>query len=119
MRSATIIRQTLQDVDKLHFQRVPREANTQTNYLLLGWIEGDRDKFHRNLTAAGLPCTPFYPHTPYNNPLYRDRANRVVMPCPNAEARIKDAFWIPHRALLGDDDDAQNLAAAIRKALGN
>jgi hypothetical protein len=38
------------------------------------------------------------------------------MPCPNAEARITDAFWIPHRALLGDEIETQALASAIRTA---
>jgi len=38
------------------------------------------------------------------------------MPCPQAEARIKDAFWIPHRALLGSEEDSMQLAAAIRAA---
>jgi dTDP-4-amino-4,6-dideoxygalactose transaminase len=116
MRNVNAIREELADVKNLHFQRVPEAARVHTNYLLLGWVDGDRSAFHRNLTAAGYPCTPFYPHTLYNNPLYRERHNCVVMPCPNAEARITDAFWIPHRALLGDDLQTQELASAIRTA---
>ena len=91
-------------------------ARVHTNYLLLGWVDGDRGAFHRNLTAAGYPCTPFYPHTLYGNPLYQERHNCRVMPCPNSEARITDAFWIPHRALLGDEIETQALASAIRTA---
>ena len=102
-RNVAIIRESLADVPGLHFQRVPEAARVHTNYLLLGWVDGDRTAFHKKLTGAGFPCTPFYPHTLYANPLYRDRTNCRVMPCPNAEARIKDAFWIPHRALLGDE----------------
>ena len=81
-----------------------------------GWVDGDRGTFHRNLTAAGYPCTPFYPHTLYGNPLYRGRHNCRVMPCPNSEARITDAFWIPHRALLGDEAETESLSSAIRTA---
>jgi dTDP-4-amino-4,6-dideoxygalactose transaminase len=116
MRNVTAIREALADVQGLHFQRVPQAARMHTNYLLLGWVDGDRGAFHRHLTAAGYPCTPFYPHTLYNNPLYRERHNCRVMSCPNSEARITDAFWIPHRALLGDEMDTQSLASAIRTA---
>jgi len=115
-RNVAIIRDSLADVPGLHFQRVPEAARVHTNYLLLGWLDGDRNAFHKKLTGAGFPCTPFYPHTLYANPLYRDRTNCRVMPCPNAEARIKNAFWIPHRALLGDETDAAGLATAIRTA---
>ncbi len=116
MRNVTAIRKELADVPGLHFQRVPDAARVHTNYLLLGWVDGDRGAFHRSLTAAGFPCTPFYPHTLYENPLYHERHNCHVMPCPNAEERITDAFWIPHRALLGDELETQELASAIRTA---
>jgi len=116
MRNVNFIREQLADVNGLHFQNVPASAATHTNYLLLGWVDGDRSVFHRNLTAAGYPCTPFYPHTLYNNPLYQDRRNCRVLPCPNAEQRITDAFWIPHRALLGDERETDALASAVRTA---
>ena len=116
MRNVNAIREELADVKGLHFQRVPDAARVHTNYLLLGWVDGDRGAFHRSLTAAGYPCTPFYPHTLYNNPLYKERHNCRVMPCPNSEARITDAFWIPHRALLGDEMFTAGLASALRTA---
>lgn len=116
MHNASAIREALADVPGLHFQRVPDAARTHTNYLLLGWVDGDRGAFHRNLTAAGYPCTPFYPHTLYNNPVYAERHNCRVMLCPNAEERITDAFWIPHRALLGDNVLTEGLASAMRTA---
>jgi dTDP-4-amino-4,6-dideoxygalactose transaminase len=118
MRNVTAIREELSDVAGLHFQKVPAAARVHTNYLLLGWVDSDRGAFHRHLTAAGYPCTPFYPHTLYDNPLYAGRKNCRVMHCPNAEERITDAFWIPHRALLGDEIETQALASAIRLAAG-
>ena len=116
MHNVTFIREELTNAPGLHFQSVPQAAAVHTNYLLLGWVDGDRGAFHRNLTAAGFPCTPFYPHTLYENPLYRERRNCRVMPCPNSEARVTDAFWIPHRALLGNKIETQALASAIRTA---
>jgi dTDP-4-amino-4,6-dideoxygalactose transaminase len=115
-RNVGLIRERLADVRGLHFQQVPDAARVHTNYLLLGWVDGDRAAFHRKLTGAGFPCTPFYPHTLYENPLYRERKNCRVLPCPNSEARIRDAFWIPHRALLGTEEDSLRLAEAIRTA---
>lgn len=115
-RNVAAIREELADVPGLHFQRVPAAARVHTNYLLLGWVDGDRGAFHRSLTAAGFPCTPFYPHTLYENPLYHERQNCRVMPCPNAEERITNAFWVPHRALLGDEIETQALASAMRTA---
>ncbi len=116
-RNVAAIKEALADVPELHFQRVPDAAQIHTNYLLLGRVDGDRGAFHRHLTGAGFPCTPFYPHTLYENPLYAERKNCHVTPCPNAEARITDAFWIPHRALLGDAQETQALASAIRTAV--
>jgi dTDP-4-amino-4,6-dideoxygalactose transaminase len=117
MRNVASLREELADVPGLHFQHVPHAARVHSNYLLLGRVNGDRAAFHRHLTAAGFPCTPFYPHTLYGNPLYEERHNCHVMPCPNAEERITDAFWIPHRALLGDDTETRALASAIRSAV--
>ncbi|HYA18769.1 MAG TPA: DegT/DnrJ/EryC1/StrS family aminotransferase [Bryobacteraceae bacterium] len=117
MRNATALRRSLADVKTLHFQEVPEAAAVHTNYLLLGRLEGDRNAFQKNLTAAGFPCTPFYPHTLYQNPLYCGKDNCRVMPCPNAEARVRDAFWVPHRALLGSEEDTEALAKAIRNAV--
>jgi dTDP-4-amino-4,6-dideoxygalactose transaminase len=116
-RNAAMVRERLADAPGLSFQRVPNAARVHTNYLLLGRVEGDRNAFHGRLTAAGFPCTPFYPHTLYENPLYSGRTNCRVMPCPHAEARIRDAFWIPHRALLGTEEDTVALTDAIRASL--
>lgn len=116
-RNARALREGLSDVPGLHFQRVPAEASVHTNYLLTGWVDGDRNAFQGKLTAAGWPCTPFYPHTLYENPLYGERTNCRVMPCPNSEARVLNGFWIPHRALMGDDVTNGELLAAIRCAM--
>jgi dTDP-4-amino-4,6-dideoxygalactose transaminase len=114
---ASVLRQQTADLPGLTWQQVPEEAQVHTNYLLLGRIDpsqfgATRDEFHRQITAAGIPCTPFYPHPLYGNPLYRTGGCRVE-PCPVAEACIQDAFWFPHRLLLGSDADAQELATLV------
>jgi len=119
-RNVALLLAELASVPGLAFQAVPMQQNANSWYLLLGRIDArrmgrTRDEFHRALTAQGVPCTPFYPHPLYGNPLYRQGGCRVE-PCPVAEACIGDAFWLPHRALLGDEETTREVAGAILKA---
>ncbi len=112
-RNAEIVKRELAGT-RIEWQHVPAEAAVHTNYLLLGRMV-DRGRFHAAVTAAGVPCTPFYPHTLYRNPLYREGGCRVEA-CPEAEASIAEAFWFPHRVLLGTEDETKEIARAIRRA---
>lgn len=117
-RNAGLLFRELGDVPGLRWQHVPRQANANSWYLLLGRIDAarygvDRDRFHAALIAAGVPCTPFYPHPLYANPVYRSLPCRVE-PCPVAEACIGDAFWFPHRVLMADSAEMAALAQLIR-----
>jgi dTDP-4-amino-4,6-dideoxygalactose transaminase len=108
----------LSDVPGLAFQTVPWQQTANAWYLFLGRIDAakmgcTRDEFHAALKAKGVPCTPFYPHPLYGNPLYEQGGCRVE-PCPVSEACIKDAFWLSHRVLLGDEQTTREVAAAIR-----
>jgi dTDP-4-amino-4,6-dideoxygalactose transaminase len=118
-RNEGLLRAALADLDGLRFQEVPAQVNIHSHYLLLGRIDAakfgrSRDEFHQALTAEGIPCTPFYPHTLYQNPLYKQGGCRVE-PCPVSEACIRDAFWFPHRLLMAGEATIQEVAAAIRK----
>ncbi len=118
-RNERLLRSELADVPGLRFQEVPAQVNAHSHYLLLGRIDErrfgtSRDEFHRRITAAGIPCTPFYPHPLYGNPLYREGGCRVA-PCPVAEACVRDAFWFPHRVLMGGEETTREIAAAIRQ----
>lgn len=111
--SAHRIRREIPSECGIVWQQEPRETTRNSQYLLLGRVSGGgRDEFCRDLAAAGVPCTPFYPHTLYRNPLYLNGGCRV-MPCPNAEACIADAFWLPHRVLLADRQTIAEVIAAI------
>ena len=113
-RNAETVRRGLADLPFLRLQHVPEDACVHTNYLLLGRIL-NRDRFHREVTARSVPCTPFYPHPLYGNPLYQ-RGGCRVEPCPVAEQCIRDAFWLPHRVLLGSEQDTADLIAILREA---
>ncbi len=115
-RNARLLREDTRAAGGLSWQTVPHEAEVHTNYLMLGQIS-ERDRFCERLRAAGVPCTPFYPHTLYENPVYR-RGGCRVEPCPVSEARIHDAFWLPHRVLLGSEGDTREIAQVICEAAG-
>lgn len=120
-RNAELLRAELADVEGLRFQEAPPQAKVHSYYLLLGRVDAarcgvTRDQFHRALTAQGVPCTPFYPHPLYANPLYR-RGGCRVEPCPISEACIADAFWLPQRVLMGDEETTREIAAVIREAV--
>ncbi len=119
-RNAERIRQEV-DLPGLTWQKLPPQVNRHSQYLLLGRIDAarlgrTRDEFHRSLSAAGVPATPFYPHALYQNPLYQ-RGGCRVEPCPVAEACVRDAFWLPHRVLMGDEALTAEIIGALRAAL--
>jgi dTDP-4-amino-4,6-dideoxygalactose transaminase len=116
-KNAVRVRDALNE--EIIWQTLPREITQHPFYLLLGRVRGGRaarDEFRRRITAAGVPCTPFYPHTLYQNPLYQNRGSCRVLPCPNAEEYLADAFWLPHRVLLSDDETMEEITALIREA---
>ncbi|MEN6534440.1 MAG: DegT/DnrJ/EryC1/StrS family aminotransferase [Bryobacteraceae bacterium] len=118
-RNAEILRAATAGVPGLTWQEVPQQASVHSYYLMLGRIDAakfgiTRDEFHAALTAQGIPCTPFYPHTLYENPLYRQGGCKVE-PCPVSEACIHDAFWFPHRVLMGSEELTQEIASVICK----
>lgn len=117
-RNENLLRSELADVAGLRLQETPPQVNVHSHYLLLGRVDAatfgmSRDDFHRALVSRGVPCTPFYPHALYGNPMYSSGRCRVE-PCPVAEECVRDAFWLPCRALMGDEETTREIAAAIR-----
>ncbi|HEX4164667.1 MAG TPA: DegT/DnrJ/EryC1/StrS family aminotransferase [Bryobacteraceae bacterium] len=100
------------------WQKEPTGATANSFYLLAGRARNEetRDRICQSLRAAAVPCTPFYPHTLYQNELYR-RASCRVLSCPVAEQCLKDAFWLPHRVLLADPASIDQIATLIRACL--
>jgi 3-amino-5-hydroxybenzoate synthase len=116
--SVRLLKKLLADVEEIVWQDEPAAVTRNSWYLLCGRFRSKsvtRDQFYAAVTAAGLPCTPFYPHTLYQNPLYQHEECRI-MPCPNAESYLSDAFWFPHRLLLADEEVIKEAARAIRSA---
>ena len=115
--NVALLKGELQDCEEIVWQRPPSAVTQNPWYLLIGRIRkvrALRDRLAESLTSAGVPCTAFYPHTLYRNSLYRSCGCRV-MPCPEAEERVKDAFWLPHRVLLAEPEMVKNVAQVIRE----
>lgn len=118
-RNAEFLLRELSGLEGIRWQQVHPKVNRHSWYLLLGRVDAarfgmSRDEFCRMMREAGVPCSPYYPHTLYRNPLYAAGGCRV-MPCPNAEATILDAFWIPHNILLGDEELMREVAGVIQQ----
>ena len=118
--NAALLKDQLSDLPEIVWQQVPASVTESSHYLLLGRLVRariTRDEFQRKLAAAGVPCTPFYPHTLYDNPVYQMEKTCRVAPCPIAEECVRDAFWFPHRLLLAGEETITSAAKAIRSAL--
>jgi len=117
-RNEEFMRRELGAMRGLTLQQVPSAVNRRSHYLLLGRIDEQlfgisRDEFHRHMLRHGIPCTPFYPHPLYGNPIYAQGGCRVE-PCPIAEACVRDAFWLPHRVLMSDEETVAEIVGRIR-----
>jgi dTDP-4-amino-4,6-dideoxygalactose transaminase len=117
--NARILREALADLPGLTLQQAPPEASVHSYYLWMGRIDAasfgaTRDAFAKALAGRDIPLT-YYPHPLYANPVYQQYPCRVE-PCPVAEATIQDAFWMPHRMLMGSEQDTMDIAKALREA---
>jgi dTDP-4-amino-4,6-dideoxygalactose transaminase len=90
------------------------------------------DKLMQVLEAEGIPCEPGYPPVHsldlFQNGTYRQRLagdqknepHRFLQGSfPNAQRALSEAIWIPQNALLGDEEDIAEIAAAVEKVQRN
>jgi dTDP-4-amino-4,6-dideoxygalactose transaminase len=118
--NAALLKERLDDRGELVWQKQPDQMTQNSFYLLPVRLEEagvSRDHFCRALNTAHVPCSPFYPFPLYGNPLYQQGAVCRVLPCPNAEAYVNDAFWFPHRVLLANSETIEEVAQIVRRAL--
>ncbi len=115
--NARLLKTLLADVPEVVWQEQSAALTQNSWYLMLGRVRSplNRDELQRDLNAQGVP-NGFYPHTLYQNPLYREGGSKR-MPCPVAEACIQDAFWLPHRVLLADEESIREIADVIRRSV--
>jgi len=120
-RNAALLKHLLADVEEIIWQQEPAEQTQNPQYLLTGRLQNarlDHKEFCAALSAANVPCAPFYPHSLYRNPVYQQGGCRI-MDCPVAEKRIQDAFWLTHRLLLAGEETIHECAGLMRAAISN
>jgi dTDP-4-amino-4,6-dideoxygalactose transaminase len=66
------------------------------------------------LQAEGVPVTAGYPRPIYRNELFKQFPH-VVHDCPEAEAYCDTSIWLPHNALLADEQWIDDVLGAFRK----
>ena len=66
------------------------------------------------LEAEGVPVSSGYPQPIYRNPLFEAHPH-IVHDCVEAEAYCKTSIWLPHNALLADEQWIDDALAAMRK----
>lgn len=111
-----LLKDLLSAVEEITWQREPPDMTQCSWYLLVGRLRrGSRDSVTRRMAELNVSCTPFYPHTLYQNPVFRNGVECRVEPCPEAEARVHDAFWFPHRVLLSEPEVIRQLAVEIQR----
>ncbi len=118
-RNNAAFEQELAGVDGLYLQEAPAGVSAQTLYLRPGRILESafgigRDEFVAAMQAEGIPIRPFYPHPLYRNALFQNYEHRAGA-CPVAEQSSRDSFWLPMNLFMGGEDDAADIARAMRK----
>jgi dTDP-4-amino-4,6-dideoxygalactose transaminase len=89
-----------------------------------------RDRFVAALEAEGIPCDGLFYEPVYRSPLFDVDASAFPalggrLPwlgthCPVAErAAYQESVWIPHRLLLGSEEDVDSIVAAVEKLRAN
>lgn len=84
-----------------------------------------RDEFVQYLGAEGVPCLKGYPYPLYKQPLFQEKrfmcyaipesVDYSDVVCPSAEKACNESVWILQNALLGEKEDIESFANAIRK----
>jgi dTDP-4-amino-4,6-dideoxygalactose transaminase len=73
-----------------------------------------RSRVIEALQAEGLPVTAGYPQPIYRNELFQHHPH-VVHACSEAEDYCRSSIWLPHNALLADEEWIDDALAAFRK----
>ena len=77
-----------------------------------------RERVIEAMQAEGLPVTAGYPQPIYRNELFSMHAH-VVHDCSEAETYCRTSMWLPHNALLADDQWIDAAIVAVRKVREN
>jgi dTDP-4-amino-4,6-dideoxygalactose transaminase len=121
--NGAFLSEKLQELPGLHVQPPePRATRRAYHLYLIRLVEEEagigRGRFLEAVQAEGIVASGGYPHPLYKNPVFEDQPGGNFI-CPNAEALCRQAISIPHRILLAEKKDMQDIVRAAEKVLEN
>jgi len=139
MRNAKYLTRALKGMPGIHPLEWPSYATRHSFHIYIFRFRAEefgvsRADFLAALASEGIPCSGGYAHPLYKNAMfleknfypkgcpidcghydgkidYRDFEGL----CPNAERACREAIWLEHRQLLGDEHDMDDIARAVCK----
>jgi dTDP-4-amino-4,6-dideoxygalactose transaminase len=137
MRNAMRLNEMLRDIPGIESLAIPEWVTEHPFHLYIFRMDAqkfglEREQFIALLQAEGIPCSGGYLQPLYHNPMFVENnfhANGYPLAnsgkrldylqysekCPVAERACKEVVWIEHRVLLGDSQDMEDVARAVRK----
>lgn len=128
-KHAKALNHYLKDIKGIKSQGHKSDANINTHYMYMFYYDSayfgglSRQQFVDALIAEGVPAfisfpvvtnTEFFRNGEFRTHLHRDFHNNKYC-FPIAEKVAQEVVWLPHYTLLGDEQDLQEIAGAIRK----
>lgn len=126
-RNAAVLTRALERIEGVRPQAHLADATVHPHYMYIFCLDPlpgrapiDRARFVDALIAEGIPAYRAY-EALYNIPsMWIDPAPAGTMAdfaglCPHSERAARTGVWIHHRALLGSEGDALDIAKAIAK----
>ncbi len=126
--NARLLSSLLEDDHRLQIQGHTEQAQVHPHYMYIITLENrtrnniDRHHFVECLKAEGLPAFVAY-QALYRIPCFNMQPTagipleQYALRCPVTEHIAARGIWLHHRALLGDEGDTRDVAAAITKVL--
>jgi dTDP-4-amino-4,6-dideoxygalactose transaminase len=137
MRNGLFLNTKLAAVPGIHPLRVPEWVTRHSFHIYVFRFDAEefglsREEFVRALQAEGVPCSTGYAAPLYKAPMFPERRFHVndalfatidydefAERCPQAERACREAVWIEHRVLLGEEDDMKDILRAVMKIYEN
>jgi dTDP-4-amino-4,6-dideoxygalactose transaminase len=137
MRNGLFLNEKLAAIPGIHPLHVPEWVTRHSFHIYVFRVDAEefglsREEFVRALNAEGVPCSTGYAAPLYSAPMFLARrlhANDAPLApidyaafaeqCPQAERACREAVWIEHRVLLGEERDMNDIVRAMTKIYEN
>ncbi len=137
MRNGRYLSANLAAIPGIHPLHMPEWVTKHSFHIYVFRFDAEqfgisRESFVHALEAEGIPCSTGYAAPLYKAPMFLERrfhANHAALAsvdyadfaerCPHAERACREAVWIEHRVLLGEEEDMEDVVRALTKLYEN